>query len=509
MAGTDNGAAAGTDSGAAADSSARESLWLRFGPGTAVGTLSLFLVFYTLADKPLAADEATSYFIAHLDWSGFWESVTTSEANASLFYFSLHFWIGLGNSEFILRALPALLAAGTIPLLYLLGRQLFGVMEGTIASLLLAVNTFFVAHGQEVRGYSMSAFLVTASTLLFVKAIDDQSRRLLWIGYAIVTSLSLYAHFFASLVVGAQILSLVVLGRQRIPFKRMALSIIAIGLLISPLAYFILSRDVGQVDWIRSLNGDRFLKGLDDFAGMGGSSLVLINAALLLAVTALAVAALLRFKTSRDAWRYLLVILWVVVPLAGAVAISLYKPLFISRYLLVIVPGIALASAVGLRFIRQRLLYLAAGLALVALTASNLPSWYETHPKLDWEQRAQYVAENAEIGDATLYYSPTVIRPFGYYAGYYERDGTARAPDPVYPPLYWLGYSATRFRPDYDEILTESSHHDRVWLVKGYARGRPRQAELGILTQRLDQACTLVGAWFGGSVRLYEKCDSG
>jgi hypothetical protein len=122
-----------------------------------------------------------------------------------------------------------------------------------------------------------------------------------------------------------------------------------------------------------------------------------------------------------------------------------------------------------------------------------------------WKLRASLVAERALPGDATLFYSPTVIRPFGYYSGYY-RNASPTAPEPIYPSLYWLGYSATRFNPDMRALEGQIARHKRVWFVTGYFSDRPRRAELARIEGLLLNLCKPGRHFFRGRVRLYTGC---
>src|SRR5207237_10048583 len=79
------------------------------------------------------------------------------------YYAILHLWMRLGDSEFVVRALSALMGIATIPTLYALGTRLFGRRTGLIASTLLALNAFHIQWSQEARAYSLTVLLVSLS----------------------------------------------------------------------------------------------------------------------------------------------------------------------------------------------------------------------------------------------------------------------------------------------------------------------------------------------------------
>ena len=62
-----------------------------------------------------------------------------------LYYVLLHGWIALGDSEFTVRALSAIFAVATIPVVYGLTRRIFRGRAALTAALLLALNSFFIS----------------------------------------------------------------------------------------------------------------------------------------------------------------------------------------------------------------------------------------------------------------------------------------------------------------------------------------------------------------------------
>src|SRR3972149_7108661 len=177
--------------------------------------LATTLALSFLGKKSLDLDEVFSVVIAH-DWEGMWQLITNEELNMWLYYALLHYWLKLGNGEFWVRSLSALFAVATVPAAYLLGKRLFGSRVATLAGLLLAVNPFLILHAQNARSYSLFLFLVILSSYFFVNSIE-KPRGHQWIAYVVTSTLAVYAHLFASLVVVAQLISLLFRGKQRVP----------------------------------------------------------------------------------------------------------------------------------------------------------------------------------------------------------------------------------------------------------------------------------------------------
>ncbi len=108
-----------------------------------------------------------------------------------------------GESAWSIR-LPALLfGAATVPLLYLLGKDVATRREAWYAALILTVSYHHVWFSQNARGYSALAFFAVLSTWLLLRAVGT-GRRGLWIGYAIASALGAYTHLTMVFVVVAQ-----------------------------------------------------------------------------------------------------------------------------------------------------------------------------------------------------------------------------------------------------------------------------------------------------------------
>jgi 4-amino-4-deoxy-L-arabinose transferase-like glycosyltransferase len=474
-----------------------------------VVALAAYLCFHLIGRSSLSNDEGTSFFIAQLDWTHFWRSLVSSEANSSLFYLILRFWRRLGESESMLRTLPAIFAVASVPVLYAYLKRALPALAALAGALLLATNAFFVAFAQELRGYSLSALLVTVSTLLFDRAITAPTRGR-WTAYVVVTTLAAYAHMFAAFVIAAHVISLAFLGRRKTPWKHALVSYGAIAVATLPLALFALVRDVGQVDQIAPPSLRRLDTVLHDLTGFATDPLLWIYGALLLTVVGWLVVAVVRDGRSLWSWRLAVVALWLVLPVAASFAFSYVKPLFLSRYLTVAVPAVAAVAATALSALRSRSLIAAGAAVMVLLGWNGLSTFYDDLTVTGWRTRADRVLRNAQPGDVAVFYSPTVIRPYGYYGGYFTEGlvPEGRFPEPIYPDKLWLGFSATTFDPDYEAIAARAARSERVWFLTGHTRTRLRRLEREALETTLTELCgdTAPGL-SSGAVVLYLGCN--
>jgi uncharacterized membrane protein len=96
--------------------------------------------FLHLASKPFWFDECFSVEVARIGWRDFLRLLWWREANMSLYYVLLRTWLHLGQSEFFIRSLSALIAAGTLPAIYWLVRVLYNRRVALICAALFSFN---------------------------------------------------------------------------------------------------------------------------------------------------------------------------------------------------------------------------------------------------------------------------------------------------------------------------------------------------------------------------------
>jgi 4-amino-4-deoxy-L-arabinose transferase-like glycosyltransferase len=315
-----------------------------------VAGLAAVLRFHSLAAKSFWFDEGVSVAIARLDWYNFARILWRREANMSLYYFLLHFWLHVGGSEFFVRALSVLFAVASVPVIYALGRRLFDSRVGLIAAALIAVNAYHVQYSRDARSYSLMVLLCLLSSLYFLKSLSEPSR---WnrAAYVLSSTLAVYAQFFSALLLIAEWLSLKMLDRGQIrPQTRCDLRWIA--LLVSPVAAFVATTGTGPLRWVQRPG----LKDIWIFAlhlsGHGGPWLLLASVAVCLA--ALLPTGLMRGaqRVPWEIWRYRFLLSWLLFPILLTLALSLVKPLFVPRYFIFCLPALFLLVACGIARLR-------------------------------------------------------------------------------------------------------------------------------------------------------------
>ena len=87
--------------------------WPTSGSLALVALAAGILRFVGLARESIWLDEATSIIIARMNWSSV-VAWAAGDIHPPLYYLALHLWLGLGDSEFSVRALSALYGALTV-----------------------------------------------------------------------------------------------------------------------------------------------------------------------------------------------------------------------------------------------------------------------------------------------------------------------------------------------------------------------------------------------------------
>jgi 4-amino-4-deoxy-L-arabinose transferase-like glycosyltransferase len=131
-----------------------------------------------------------------------------------LFYtviFSLSKWIGF--HEHLLRLLSVAFNLGSIAVAFFFTKRWWGRSAAVLVALMIAVSAFQVHYAREIRMYAWLTFFSLASFYLFCRLLEERSRlRIYW--WALMNTLFLPLHYYATLIVLAQFVVLV-LSRER------------------------------------------------------------------------------------------------------------------------------------------------------------------------------------------------------------------------------------------------------------------------------------------------------
>lgn len=413
--------------------------------------LSAFLGFWRSSAKGLWLDEAWAVLIANGSWSEMWASVTQEHAYQGFYYVLLHLWMGLfGESELAVRSLSALFGAATIPLLYLLGRSLFGRTASLAACLLLTVTGWFIRYQQEVRGYTLLLFLLVLSTYMLIRGVRGGSRWV-WLVYVLASVAAVYTHLFSLWIFLIHFIVLIVAGTA---LTRLVHVYFWVALGSSFMFRWLMTTGPASPDWIPRPSLPYLFGELKQLA-FNEPVTVLLFGALLAAAVGMGIISIAR--SGRSGWPLLLVLLWAVLPIVGTFLVSYVHPTLTARYLIIVFPGLALLAGWCIERAKPPFVQALLVLALVGAAVPAMLSWYGA-PGDDWRGAARYVLQHAQPGDGII-----ALRriPWVYYSSRLRGEGPV--PEDILPGQL---------------SLAQLNNYDRIWLVLEYTSRRPAAKRL-------------------------------
>jgi len=385
-----------------------------------------WLRLQNLGRDSLWIDEAASFLQACLP---LWELLQTVARNVHppLYYLLLHGVLTFGDSEAVLRWPSALFGTLSIPLLYLLGRAWFSGAVGILAAFLLAISPAHLWHSQDAKMYTLLTLEGLLSWHLFAQLLEVP-RRSIWVGYLLVSEAILFTHYYGALLLFPQT-GLVALLRHRGEvessfWSRWLVVQTALALMFVPWIVYVNPSIplIKGTDWIGEamrLHPLWLAKRLANFSAGNAKHMWLLG----LPVLAVALAGLLRdesrkWRTPQVAFRergILLCLGYFAAPIAIMVAISLVRPLLVSRHMLMTAPAFFLLVAVGLSRLLPDRLFVRGAAVLAMLVLPGLIHRLSTPRTADHRGAAGLILANATAGDLVLFSPPEGGKAFEYY----------------------------------------------------------------------------------------------
>lgn len=156
-----------------------------------------------------------------------------------LYYLVVHAFLYLGEEDVILRIPSLIFGSLSIPLFFLVVREILGAETGVLASFLLAISPFHIFFSQEARPYAMFLFLCLLALYLLQQCLKHKESNWLKLGFAVVAASTLYCHTVAIPFLMFLALYLVLMGSQ-IKLKEWGGTVSGLTILLLPALYRIM-----------------------------------------------------------------------------------------------------------------------------------------------------------------------------------------------------------------------------------------------------------------------------
>jgi hypothetical protein len=445
---------------------------------------SFFLRVYRLDHHPLHADEAFAVLFSARRLGEMLSLLGSVEPHPPLYYSLLHFWLSLlGDDEFVVRFISVIAGTLIVPLVYDLGRALFGVKVGQLASFLAAINPFLIWHSQETRMYSLLACFGLWSISLFIKMQEERG----WIVFgfhAFLTLLALYTHYFALLLLAVESSMFLLSPNRRSFLKNFFLSQAVILICFLPWAFYVTEFMLEHVKtWIQPIGLLPFLRRCAVAYSLGTTFDERFAPFVLFGFLLIFLAGLFSKKKPIALYSYLFV------PLVLVFLFSLRRPMFDERYLIFVVPAYLLLLAIGLEVMSSRRFLAWFSLLFIVLSSTySLHNYYHVPlyaKALPWPSLCEYLDEHKMAGDIVVQNYPDPA-----FAHYFDE----RLPRTVLPERAPLDKEETA-----DKLKEIIASYDRVWLLPVLS---PFWDAEGFVERWLEKYCDEVWEGKVGSIRL-------
>lgn len=212
--------------------------------------LGAALRFATLGAQSYHHDEVvTASRVLRVGFGHAMDAVGFSESAPPLYYALAWIWTQVtGTGPVGLRSLSALAGVATIPVAYLIGRELRDRRAGLLSAALVAVNPMLLWYSQEARSYALLVLFCALSLLYCVRALaesgpSDNRDLTLW---GVFSALALATHYFAVFPLAAEV-ALLLRRRGRAAWRGLWIVAVMV-LLLAPLAIHQMS--YGHAEWI-------------------------------------------------------------------------------------------------------------------------------------------------------------------------------------------------------------------------------------------------------------------
>ena len=199
--------------------------------------LAYALRIHNMDGNPLWFDEALEYWVASSPIEHLAAAVREFLRDPPIYSVLLHFWMEVGQNEFILRQISVAASLLMISAGALLARQVYSRVAGLFAAILLSVLPPHIWSAQEVGQYAVMGLTLSLNLLAIVRVRQSNGWKD-WLAWAVSGLIAVYTYYGSLLVIGPVAASVFVeagFRRQFEQMKRLSLAGGLIALLTLPL----------------------------------------------------------------------------------------------------------------------------------------------------------------------------------------------------------------------------------------------------------------------------------
>lgn len=432
----------------------------------------LFIIFTafilrlgSIAFQSLWRDEVDAIRFALAPLPDLIKTLTQPGYNGPLYFLMLRGWIGVaGQSEFAVRFPSLVFGVISVVLIFALGKRLFNRSIGLIAATLFAFSAYQVWYSQEAKMYTLITALALASVYFLRRGIEEGRTRY-WTGLVVATSLAMYAHILAALLIPVEAALFILwwrTSRSQIRSGAIALTLLTVPYI--PLAGWELPlifqpAETGFANYtfggmLNTLGNAYTVSILTPLTSWLISLVIGVSAAL-------AIWGLLESKFSVT--HRLALLLWLALPFLAIFVVSINRPIFTDRYLIWIEAAYTLLISIGLYSLWRiwKPIGVAGLIGLVVVSLLSLNSQATTPFKSDFRSAAQVIGREIRPNEMIIFQIPYVHYAFDYY--FHQSYRPIEGPYTNYPG------NINGYRDSEDTVIqsltSQFQNQQSVWLV--------------------------------------------
>ncbi len=394
----------------------------------AIMALATFLAFFHIGKLSFWSDELSTILFTKNSLFGMFGMIWPQEMNMSLYYLIINLWMHLTSVQWegSLRSVSALFYIFEILAVFFLGRTIVtekqtGNIIGLISAFLIAINAYAVQYANDLRSYSLIILLATLATFFLVRALQTSNKKY-WTRFVITSVAAMYTHYFVGFLFAIQGIYIFFALRKKqneLAIKKLISSFITIGVCIIPLIIAVLLSGTTNIGWISKPTFTDMSQFVTNVAGGQGYTLLVLT---LIAFCAGIAALKYNKEGTVERSNGVLFVSSAILPPAIVLLVSLtFKPLFVARYFVYILPFISIISALGIVKLLQRkdiVLKIAGTLLLVLITIFStigLTKYFRYYQNEDWRGVSGFVLSECGTADDLRLYYPTWTAKLSFY----------------------------------------------------------------------------------------------
>jgi mannosyltransferase len=375
--------------------------------------VGVILRFYNLGYNSLWLDEASTYEFAKGSFTDIWFITANGEFNPPLFHWIEHIMLTFGNSEFILRFVPAVCGVLVIPVIYQVGKEFIDRNVGIILAAAFSLSPFLIFYSQEARAYSMMLLMVALTMMFCLRGLRN-GKMGNWVMFAVCAAIAYWTHFYAMVFIAGLVLYMIILFLPKIKenYKILIGTIGLFGIICAPILYLtfqLFAKRTAAAPTYGIQGLEVIVQTFSQVSGFSGTSMFIFGLLFVLGITHLYL-----FDKKKSLFLILMTVLIFIISLV----LSYMLPM-IPKYLIFL----TIIFFMGIAF-SYKILYMLSGSKwsvygiigiILLVNASFYIPYYTTYSKDNWKGLAVDLVNATNPGDIIVLLPGYIAQPLDYY----------------------------------------------------------------------------------------------